>query len=183
MLAIIVLPSALASRPTDIVPEKDSGNHVYRLANLISRGVDALVTKVKADHRASKAHTEPAVGIKSFVEVSKSDIADKVACVTSNVKSLVKKMFKLTEAKAIQLLTTAHAACEGKEMSDKCYTQFITRIAGNQLWQQQAALESHLQMKAEQIVEKAQQAQQKIPQVLTKILKKCAKQEVSPCPY
>ena len=60
MFAIIALPSALASLDT----EKDSGPFRRGVpANTLTRGVDALATKVKTIHRASKAHTEPAVEI------------------------------------------------------------------------------------------------------------------------
>ena len=67
MFAIIVLPSALA---TEIVPEKDNEQLIAETlpANQISRGIDALVAKVRKDHQASEPQPAPAVDLESAAD-------------------------------------------------------------------------------------------------------------------
>ena len=69
MFAIIVLPPALATRDTDheVVPEKGNEQLIAETlpANQISRGIDALVAKVREDHQASEPQPVPAVGLES----------------------------------------------------------------------------------------------------------------------
>ena len=67
VFAIIVLPSALA---TEIVPEKDNEQLIAETlpANQISRGIDALVAKVRKDHQASEPQPAPAVDLESAAD-------------------------------------------------------------------------------------------------------------------
>ena len=70
MFAIIVLPPALATRDTEIVPETDNEQLIAETlpANQISRGIDALVAKVRKDHQASEPQPVPAVDLESAAD-------------------------------------------------------------------------------------------------------------------